>query len=169
MRKRDEEERDLPPAHPAVVRRFFSKTKRNEVGCLLWTGADKGGRYGSFYFNGKPQKAHRVAFFLHHRRWPEPCALHHCDVSLCVEVTHLFEGTQLENIEDMRRKGRASRKARFAGEYHPEVKLTERDCDVIRRSGLGGVVLSKKFGVSPSLVSMVRRGLRRTVGSHNGA
>jgi hypothetical protein len=32
--------------------------------------------------------------------------LHHCDVRDCYEITHLFTGTQADNIHDMWAKGR---------------------------------------------------------------
>lgn len=34
------------------------------------------------------------------------CVLHQCDVAICVRPDHLFLGTQPDNLNDARRKGR---------------------------------------------------------------
>jgi hypothetical protein len=143
--------------------RFLEKTiPEPNTGCLLWLGA--GVRYGHIWVYGMGVKrAHHVAFFLKWGRWPLSCALHHCDTPFCVNVDHLFEGTQIENMEDMRVKGRASKKPRFSGEDHPEVKLTDAQCAMLRASQLPGVLLARQLGVSTALVSLVRRGLKRAL------
>jgi hypothetical protein len=75
----------------------------------------RGGLYGhqSLEANGKAIPTHRLAFFLAHGRWPEPCALHHCDNPPCVKAVadecgpaHIFEGTLRDNQHDMTSKGR---------------------------------------------------------------
>ena len=154
-------EREAGSDLPSAAERFFAKTKRDSVtGCLLWIGA--GERYGEFRFRGRKEKAHRVAFFFKYGRWPAPNGLHRCDVTKCVEVEHLFEGTQAVNVEDMNRKGRAKHGGgRYRGESHVGAKLTDEECGELRRSTLPGVVLAKKFKVSTALVSLIRNGLRR--------
>ena len=77
--------------------------------CWLWTGATDGRGYGALNnrrVSDKPLKAHRVAFCLETGRWPEPSALHRCDNTRCVRFSHLFEGTQTDNMRDAARKGR---------------------------------------------------------------
>lgn len=95
--------------------RFFAKTcPEPNTGCLLWTGAvEPLMGYGAFWLgrdadgrNLGNKGAHVVAFFLAHGRWPHPKCLHKCDTPACAEPTHLFEGTQLENLRDMCAKGR---------------------------------------------------------------
>jgi hypothetical protein len=76
--------------------------------CWLWTGRTREGRYGAVSFGGDQERAHRVSFFLAHARWPNPNCLHRCDVTLCVRPSHLFEGTQLDNVKDCWRKGRGN-------------------------------------------------------------
>jgi len=75
------------------------------------------------------EKAPRVAFFLKRGYWPEPCALHHCDNTLCVRDEHLFEGDQGDNARDRASKGRngsvsrpdrVARGDRHSSRTHPE-------------------------------------------------
>lgn len=53
-------------------------------------------------------RAHRVALELRLGRPIRPglVACHTCDVANCVNPSHLWEGTQAENLADMRAKGR---------------------------------------------------------------
>lgn len=78
-------------------------------GCLLWIGAyqvKKGEKRPVIRIGGKLVCASRVAFFVLHGRWPDPCALHRCDTPMCIEENHLFEGTVADNARDMASKGR---------------------------------------------------------------
>ncbi len=76
--------------------------------CHVWTGSVDRHGYGQIQADGRLIGAHRVAFFLAHGRWPEPCALHKCDGGEigCVRADHLVEGTFADNTADMVRKGR---------------------------------------------------------------
>jgi hypothetical protein len=96
----------------SVEERFFRHVNKDGpihpvlgTKCWLWTGGTNG-RYGKLNLEGRTALAHRVAWFLEYGRWPEPCALHRCDVTLCVRYDHLFEGTQDDNMDDRERKGR---------------------------------------------------------------
>jgi hypothetical protein len=102
---------------PIVVAQRFQRfidlngptpTHRQQLGnCHVFTGnARVGAGYGAFRAFGSSQLAHRVAFYLAEGRYPEPQALHHCDNPLCVRRSHLFEGTQADNLADMAAKGR---------------------------------------------------------------
>lgn len=81
--------------------------------CWLWTGAKCGGRpgggapYGTLREDApsrKQRKAHVVAFFLTYDRWPTLDVCHRCDNTLCVNPTHLFEGSHQANMIDYVRK-----------------------------------------------------------------
>lgn len=70
--------------------------------CKIWDGPVSHG-YGQ---RGK-RRAHRIAYEDAYGPIPEGLGvLHRCDVKLCVEPTHLFLGTQRDNLNDMRAKGR---------------------------------------------------------------
>ena len=80
--------------------------------CLIFTGpTDTGGkwRYGRIKENGRPKQVHRTVW-EHHHGPTDLFVLHHCDKTLCVNIDHLFVGTQADNMRDMVEKGRA---------YHP--------------------------------------------------
>lgn len=87
--------------------RFWSKVEKTE-GCWLWHGATFRRGYGAFQLNGKPHKAHRIAYELTYG--PIPASLfccHTCDNPSCVRPDHLWLGTNAENLRDRDRKGRA--------------------------------------------------------------
>jgi hypothetical protein len=58
-------------------------------GCWLWTGAITDNGRGRFKLNGKTQRAHRVAWFLHTGRWPLANIERTCGNMLCVNPNHL--------------------------------------------------------------------------------
>lgn len=101
--------------------------------CMLWTGSVTDSGYGLFHHEGKNIRAHRFAWYLTHGRWPEPCALHRCDVRRCVNPDHLFEGDRATNIADMCAKGRGCK-----GEDRPGAKLSEAQVAEIRDRAAGG-------------------------------
>lgn len=93
------------------VQRFLGKI-RVEGECHLWQSTVKRDGYGQFWFEGKPSKAHQVAYRLFKGEIPKNlCVLHKCDVKTCVNPDHLFLGTMRDNIADMDRKGRRVNRA----------------------------------------------------------
>ena len=75
--------------------------------CWVWTASTMLSGYGKIGVNGKAKSAHRVAYEL--QRGPIKKGLHvchKCDFKLCVRGSHLWLGTNLQNRQDMNRKGR---------------------------------------------------------------
>lgn len=94
----------------ALAARFFEKTiPEPNSGCLLWTGGSRSGDgYGMIDVAGKTYQAHRVAWQMEHGPIPSGAYVcHRCDTPACVNVAHLFLGTQRDNVRDAWRKGRA--------------------------------------------------------------
>jgi hypothetical protein len=79
-----------------------------ETPCRIWQGALAGAGYG---VRGSETSSER---YVHRQEWervhgPIPVGLqvlHRCDVPACGEVSHLFAGTQLDNVRDAIAKGR---------------------------------------------------------------
>jgi hypothetical protein len=88
------------------LERLAAKGVRNDNGCLLWLGGKDGRGYGSINIHGDIIKVHRLSYFLSTEEFPENHVLHKCDTPLCFEPTHLFPGTDLDNVRDMDAKGR---------------------------------------------------------------
>ncbi len=87
-------------------------TNWQDVPCKLttwWTGKDGYGRRYIRGSHGEYDKAHRFALEEKLGRPIKPGmeALHHCDNPPCIEPSHLFEGTQADNMHDMLAKGRS--------------------------------------------------------------
>jgi hypothetical protein len=78
--------------------------------CWEWVGPIGAGGYGAFGAAdraGLPQRAHRASWIIHFGPIPDGLnVLHHCDNRPCVRPSHLFLGTQADNIHDMIAKGR---------------------------------------------------------------
>ena len=63
-------------------------------------GAKRNGKWTSLY-------THRIAWEAARGPIPEGMVVcHHCDNPPCVNIEHLFLGTQADNLRDMRSKGR---------------------------------------------------------------
>jgi hypothetical protein len=143
-----------------ISERFWKKVDKNgprmphmKTRCWVWIGKSSGGR-------GRLDGvlASRIAFFLADGRWPIPCGLHKCDNRLCVRRSHLFEGTQSDNMHDMCRKGRNAR-----GERSPHAKLTSDQVkEIRRRAGLGESRsrIARNFDVGRKHVGRIARGER---------
>jgi hypothetical protein len=153
---------------------FFSKVDLNgpvpehcpELGrCHVWTAYRQKGGYGVVRFNGKTELAHRVAFSLAHGRWPEPCALHHCDNPACVNEEHLFEGTRRDNAHDMCAKGRHGKTGPKRGERHFASKISDAQIKLMcAEYAAGGVThkqLAERYGMHRVSVDNILNGKRR--------
>jgi hypothetical protein len=75
--------------------------------CREWSGSRDPRGYGRVGWRGKVVLTHRLAWELAHGAIPSGLlVLHHCDNPPCCEPSHLFIGTQSDNIQDMLAKGR---------------------------------------------------------------
>lgn len=137
------------PIHPTL------KTR-----CWLWTGSVRGKGYGTISIDGVMQSAHRVSWFLIFGIWPTKQICHKCDVMNCIRSSHLFEGTNKENMEDKARKGRANSQQ---GEQCGAAKLTAEQVLKIRkalRRGETGTHIAKRYRVTHSSITNIK--MRKT-------
>ena len=96
--------------------RFWSKVERTfETDCWFWKASIDVNGYGQFglapgQFGAKTwtmAKAHRVAWLLTNGEIPAGMFLcHKCDMPRCVNPSHLFLGTQTDNMRDCVAKDR---------------------------------------------------------------
>lgn len=76
-------------------------------GCWHWQGRKSLKGYGAFWYKRKHYTAHRASYALLVGAIPEGLMVcHRCDVRDCVNPSHLFLGTNQDNMEDMKAKGR---------------------------------------------------------------
>lgn len=85
--------------------------------CWSWTGSVNGSGYGP----------HRDAYReqIYGPMHPKLYVLHHCDNPRCLRLDHLFQGTQSDNMKDMRKKGRQGQPFRWTKENHPHLPMSD--------------------------------------------
>ena len=92
--------------------RYEREVIKNVRGCWGWKGVlDKNG-YGMIEMSEGGVKtrrlAHRASFELHTGPLIDGLNVnHHCDTPSCTRPSHLYQGSQKENVHDMIRRGRA--------------------------------------------------------------
>ena len=132
---------------------FWAKVKREPgKGCWNWTGYKLRG-YGRLSTNGNGISliATRVSWILANGPIPPGnYVLHECDNPPCVRPSHLFLGTQKDNIQDMIRK---------RGPSH--AKLTQREVlGTILQLAMGTPPkqIAKQFGVTRETIYRIKNG-----------
>lgn len=142
-----------------MVDRFWEKVRKTD-GCWEWTAARLPTGYGVFGVEGNDiRAAHRVSWLIHYGEVPEGMLVcHHCDNRGCVNPTHLFLGTDADNMHDMIAKGRA-RPTGPKGVANASAKLTEEDVVTIRNRYASRQVyqyqLAAEYGVSQPVIGSV--------------
>lgn len=127
----------------------------NESGCWICTSHKTFvGNYPRVSRGGRLFQLHRYIYELLVKSIEEDmCLCHKCDNTLCINPSHMFEGTQKENMADRDEKGRGA-----SCERHGRVKLSRREVLEIRDRVAGGAIqkeLAKEYGVSTAAVSLI--------------
>lgn len=125
--------------------------------CWLWTRATQNKGYGLMWWtDGKLWLVHRLAWMLTNGPIAKGLMVcHRCDNPLCVRPSHMFLGTQKDNMADMKAKLR---------ERHPvpsSRKLTDDDVREIRRRHAAGernADIARTMGMSPPPISRIVTG-----------
>ena len=125
---------------------LLSRTLPGPGGCRLWQGCVQSNGYGRVSVAGKSRYAHRHIYQL--VNGPIPVGMdvcHKCDVRNCIEPTHLFSGTRLENMSDAVNKGRQSHGLRC-----PQTKVApEKRAQIVARASAGEryALIAADFGI----------------------
>jgi hypothetical protein len=127
--------------------------------------------YGVFWDGSRKMVAHRYFMAL-----PLPVGklvCHRCDNPICIRPSHLFIGTQSDNVQDCMKKGRHKWSLDAArlnqrckkGEGNGSNKLTNDQVqEILSEPGRKGIniALARKFGVSGGLIGLIRSRKRWT-------
>jgi hypothetical protein len=139
---------------------FWKKVKiiYDLTSCWEWLGVPNTAGYGKFMINGKRWSSHRLIYKMFYKDFNKDLfVLHKCDNRKCVRPSHLFQGTNKDNMDDMCRK---NRQARLRGELNGNSKLSNKEIAEIRNICRGkkyGMYkkLSEKYGVLPDTISSI--------------
>lgn len=138
--------------------------------CLLWTGSRNKQGYGQCRYKGKSSSSHRISWMIKNKLSEIPKhdsdgnkmeIRHLCNVSSCMEPSHLVIGTSLQNGKDKRASDNL-----LKGENHPNSKINKETARKIKWSKLERSdpnfitkeQRAKLFNVSFSLISSIDRG-----------
>ena len=149
-----------------VWTRLLKHTKRDEDGCILWTGAMYR-KYGQSSLCGVPMHAHRVSYMVKTKTRIIPGEIdgektnirHMCNKPTCIEPTHLEIGTLSQNnfqdkiANKTLRRGEKHYAASITKEVASDIKLSKRkrgDSDYVSQRSRSG-----RFNVSLDLVKSI--------------
>jgi HNH endonuclease len=157
-----------PDCRELLVRMLARTHQEGE--CIVWDGAKISQGYGNLRvpvifgpsIGGKVTKTHRLVWHLHHGPIPDDMhVLHHCDNPPCINIGHLFLGTNADNKRDSIDKRRHAHH-----ENHGKTKLTWEQVNTIRSLFEAGTVkhgdltrIASDFGVGKTAIRAIRDGI----------
>ena len=135
------------------IKRFWDKVDTSGD-CWEWIASCDSNGYGHMFVNEHIRQSHRLSWEISNGKIPDGMYVcHHCDNPKCVNPSHLFLGSNGDNVRDAFNKGRKCHK----GEDNPNSILTWYIVNAIR-SGFDNIdngnkthyikSTAKKYGVS---------------------
>lgn len=137
--------------------------KSDGDGCWEWQGHRTPFGHGQLTHRGVSLYAHRVSWELLNGPIPDGASVcHRCDNPPCVRPSHLWLGSQRDNLRDMADKGRQGlhvdpSRATHGVEHH-KAKLTPELVREIRSSSESIHALSRRMGVARPTIKAVLSG-----------
>lgn len=124
--------------------------------CWEWQKCKRGG-YGRITISGVATvTVHRYLWELVNGSIPVGLnVLHRCDNPPCCNLSHLYLGTQADNVLECEVKERGNHPK---GVQHGRAKLTEdavREIRALKASGAKSIELARKYGVSDFVISQI--------------
>lgn len=142
--------------------RFWAKVEiRGDDDCWPWIASIGTWGYGSFWIEDKNVNASNFAWRLVHGELPAGHLVRHtCDWPRCCNPCHLINGTQAQNLEDARSRGRqrylrGSEHHRSSAKLSPELVRKARE---LYRAGVTQIFIGEFMGVDSSTISRAVRG-----------
>lgn len=131
--------------------------KPTEAGCVEWMGRRTRFGHGIGTFRNQVIATHRYAYELAYGPIPNGLhVLHHCDNPPCVNPSHLFLGTEADNVRDKTEKGRQAKGTEIVSS-----KLNPDKVRAIRiriANGETQASISKDFGVVYQTIALIAHG-----------
>lgn len=166
-RNRDGEtrlERKYGPDLILIVQKLRENIKINsKSGCYEWIKSKDKDGYGQVRVGKTQKRPHRIMYRLLNGEIPASLhVLHRCDNPSCCRPSHLFLGTQADNVRDRNKKNR-----QVKGENQRSAKLTVGAVLEIRsKYKMGGHThrdLAREYGINHSNIGCI---IRRTHWRH---
>jgi len=145
------------------MKRDYESNVVKSDGCWGWNGMIRKDGYGVINAGGHNNKIllHRASWMIHFGEIPKKMfILHKCDNHICSAPSHLFIGTQQDNVTDMISKGRR-KQACLKGERNGSATITEqqaKEIKILLKDGLNGVQIGKIFNKSRCFISKIKTG-----------
>jgi hypothetical protein len=137
----------------AFLERFWSKVEKTEGGCWNWMGIKDRKGYGVTSKKTQHIRCHRMSYRIAYGDFPNNLhVLHKCDNPSCVNPSHLFLGTNADNMKDKCMKGRQANGERSGGG-----KITKPQVIAIRElyKTMSTSQIAKQFNVSYSAIRSI--------------
>lgn len=140
---------------------FWKLLVKQSDGCWVWPKAKHNSDgYGSYRYQGEGWQTHRLAWTLANGPIPKGLkVLHHCDNPPCCNPKHLFLGTDYDNQQDRKAKGRGDY---TKGEQVSLAKMTAKKVVAARKEydGKYGSVsrMARKYGLGVAAMHSILRG-----------
>jgi HNH endonuclease len=116
--------------------------------CLRWNGCKDKDGYGLSAIRGKKMPAHRAHYILTHGELTSnEYVLHKCSNRDCINIDHLYVGTQQQNVQDQIKSGTF-----VFGSKNGMSKLTEKLVSEIRASPLSNKYWADLLNLSYSTI-----------------